>query len=71
MARVEAHRACERFGRVDCDALATLVSDLSFGSLEQSRRDTASLPIWKDGHPSQMTFFTACRTGNGARHVSF
>src|SRR5215469_13099065 len=62
MARVEAHRACERFGRVDCDALATLVSDLSFGSLEQSRRDTASLPIWNDGHPSQMTFFTACRT---------
>src|SRR5215831_16325532 len=54
MARVEAHRACERFGRVECDALATLVSDLSFGSLEQSRRDTASLPIWKDPYPSQM-----------------
>jgi hypothetical protein len=70
MARVEAHRARERFGRVDCDALATLISDLSFGSLEQSRRDTASLPIWKDGHPSQMTFFTARRTGNGAHYIS-
>src|SRR5215468_792680 len=71
MARVEAHRACERFGRVECDAVATLVSDLSFGSLEQSRRDTASLPIWEHGHPSQMTFFTSSRTGNSAHHISF
>ena len=71
MTRVEVHRACERFGRVECDVLATLISDLSFGSLEQSRRGTASLPIWKDGHPSQMTFFTARRTGNGAYHISF
>ena len=54
MARVEAHRACERLGRVECDALATLVSHLNFGGLEQSRRDTASLPIWKDPYPSQM-----------------
>src|SRR5215831_4085290 len=71
MMRVEAHRACKRFGSVKCDALATLVSDLSFGSLEQSRRDTASLPIWEDGHPSQMTFFTSSRTGNSAHHISF
>jgi hypothetical protein len=70
MARVETHRACERFCRVECDALAMLISNLTFSSLEQSRRDTASLPIRKDGHPSQMTFFTAYCAGKSAHYIS-